>query len=150
MGLTDTIKNKVNSLFNFDSQQQSNQLKNKIDTLYGKQNTTTAPNINSFNPFISKRDGQVINKMADYKPIVNSSATSDKVREWITQATGIQPTNTMSNSSNSTQNENSTALSSGTINSNGDDNVGFNGNLDSSSLGSLDVATQLPNFRRHR
>ena len=144
MGLTDTIKNKVNSLFNFDSQQQSNQLKNKIDTLYGKQNTTTAPNINSFNPFISKRDGQVINKMADYKPIVNSSATSDKVREWITQATGIQPTNTMSNSSNSTQNENSTAFSSGTINSNGDDNVGFNGNLDSSSLGSLDVATQLP------
>lgn len=144
MGLTDTIRNKVNSLFNFDSQQQSNQLKNKIDTLYGKQNTTTAPNINSFNPFISKRDGQVINKMADYKPIVNSSATSDKVREWITQATGIQPTNTMSNSSNSTQNENSTALSSGTINSNGDDNVGFNGNLDSSSLGSLDVATQLP------
>jgi cell wall-associated NlpC family hydrolase len=144
MGLTDTIRNKVNSLFNFDSQQQSNQLKNKIDTLYGKQNTTTAPNINSFNPFISKRDGQVINKMADYKPIVNSSATSDKVREWITQATGIQPANTMSNSSNSTQNENSTALSSGTINSNGDDNVGFNGNLDSSSLGSLDVATQLP------
>ena len=144
MGLTDTIRNKVNSLFNFDSQQQSNQLKNKIDTLYGKQNTTTAPNINSFNPFISKRDGQVINKMADYKPIVNSSATSDKVREWITQATGIQPTNKMSNSSNSTQNENSTALSSGTINSNGDDNVGFNGNLDSSSLGSLDVATQLP------
>ena len=144
MGLADTIRNKVNSLFNFDSQQQSNQLKNKIDTLYGKQNTTTAPNINSFNPFISKRDGQVINKMADYKPIVNSSATSDKVREWITQATGIQPTNTMSNSSNSTQNENSTALSSGTINSNGDDNVGFNGNLDSSSLGSLDVATQLP------
>ena len=97
MGLTDTIRNKVNSLFNFDSQQQSNQLKNKIDTLYGKQNTTTAPNINSFNPFISKRDGQVINKMADYKPIVNSSATSDKVREWITQATGIQPTNKMSN-----------------------------------------------------
>lgn len=144
MGLADTIRNKVNSLFNFDSQQQSNQLKNKIDTLYGKQNTATAPNINSFNPFISKRDGQVINKMADYKPIVNSSATSDKVREWITQATGIQPTNTMSNSSNSTQNENSTALSSGTINSNGDDNVGFNGNLDSSSLGSLDVATQLP------
>ncbi len=48
------------------------------------------------------------------------------------------------NSSNSTQNENSTALSSGTINSNGDDNVGFNGNLDSSSLGRLDVATQLP------
>jgi len=32
MGLTDTIRNKVNSLFNFDSQQQSNQLKNKIDT----------------------------------------------------------------------------------------------------------------------
>ena len=48
MGLTDTIRNKVNSLFNFDSQQQSNQLKNKIDTLYGKQNTTTAPNINGY------------------------------------------------------------------------------------------------------
>lgn len=147
MSLTDTIKNKVNSLFNFDSQQQSNQLKNKIDTLYGKQNTTTAPSVNSFNPFISRRDGQVINKMADYKPIVNSSATSDKVREWITQATGIQPTNNTSktsNSSNFTQNENSTALSSGTINLNGDDNVGFNGNLDSSSLGNLDVATQLP------
>ena len=30
MGLTDTIRNKVNSLFNFDSQQQSNQLKTKL------------------------------------------------------------------------------------------------------------------------
>ncbi len=36
MGLTDTIRNKVNSLFNFDSQQQSNQLKNKIDTIVRK------------------------------------------------------------------------------------------------------------------
>ena len=34
IGLTDTIRNKVNSLFNFDSQQQSNQLKNKIDNLW--------------------------------------------------------------------------------------------------------------------
>lgn len=144
MSLTDTIRNKVNSLFNFDSQQESNQLKNKIDSLYGKQATTKAPSINAFNPFISKRDGQVINKLADYKPIVNSSATSDKVKEWITQATGIQPTQSTSNSSNLTQNENSTALSSGTIDLSNDDNVGFNGNLDSSSLGNLDVATQLP------
>ena len=53
MGLTDTIRNKVNSLFYFDSQQQSNQLKNKIDTLYGKQNTTTAPNINGYSNELS-------------------------------------------------------------------------------------------------
>ena len=54
MGLTDTIRNKVNILFDFDSQQQSNQLKNKIDTLYGKQNTTTAPNINGYSNELSE------------------------------------------------------------------------------------------------
>ena len=62
MGLTDTIRNKVNSLFNFDSQQQSNQLKNKIDTLYGKQNTTTAPNINGYSNELSESDFAVKEK----------------------------------------------------------------------------------------
>lgn len=62
MGLTDTIRNKVNSLFNFDSQQQSNQLKNKIDTLYGKQNTTTAPNINGYSNELSESDFTVKQK----------------------------------------------------------------------------------------
>ena len=62
MGLADTIRNKVNSLFNFDSQQQSNQLKNKIDTLYGKQNTATAPNINGYSNELSESDFTVKQK----------------------------------------------------------------------------------------
>ena len=66
MGLTDTIRNKVNSLFNFDSQQQSNQLKNKIDTLYGKQNTTTAPNINGYSNELSESDFAVKQKNGEY------------------------------------------------------------------------------------
>lgn len=66
MGLTDTIRNKVNSLFNFDSQQQSNQLKNKIDTLYGKQNTTTAPNINGYSNELSESDFTVKQKNGEY------------------------------------------------------------------------------------
>lgn len=66
MGLTDTIRNKVNSLFNFDSQQQSNQLKNKIDTLYGKQNTTTAPNINGYSNELSESDFAVKEKNGEY------------------------------------------------------------------------------------
>ena len=65
MGLTDTIRNKVNSLFNFDSQQQSNQLKNKIDTLYGKQNTTTAPNINGYSNELSESDFAVKEKKTE-------------------------------------------------------------------------------------
>ena len=66
MGLADTIRNKVNSLFNFDSQQQSNQLKNKIDTLYGKQNTTTAPNINGYSNELSESDFAVKEKNGEY------------------------------------------------------------------------------------
>lgn len=67
MGLTDTIRNKVNSLFYFDSQQQSNQLKNKIDTLYGKQNTTTAPNINGYSNELSESDFAVKQKTGEYE-----------------------------------------------------------------------------------
>lgn len=66
MGLTDTIRNKVNSLFDFDSQQQSNQLKNKIDTLYGKQNTTTAPNINGYSNELSESGFAVKQKNGEY------------------------------------------------------------------------------------
>ena len=78
-----TIRNKVNSLFNFDSQQQSNQLKNKIDTLYGKQNTTTAPNLKENDFRVPKliKEKEILDKEYEFplfiKPLDGSSSINN-------------------------------------------------------------------------
>lgn len=42
------------------------------------------------NPFL-RRDGSLANKYLDYQAIVNNAATSDKVKKYIAEATGITP-----------------------------------------------------------
>lgn len=119
------VRDSVNRLFNF-STTNNGALKNKIDNLYGRDATQSQPT-NNYNPFVNKNTGKLINPYADYQPVLDSDSTSNKVKEWISNATGLKPTE-----------------SAADISDNLDGDIEFNGNLDSSSLGNLDVATQLP------
>ena len=119
------VRDSVNRLFNF-STTNNGALKNKIDNLYGRDTTQSQP-ANNYNPFVNKNTGKLINPYADYQPVLDSDSTSNKVKEWISNATGLKPTE-----------------SAADISDNLDGDIEFNGNLDSSSLGNLDVATQLP------
>ena len=108
------VQNSVNRLF---GNNQTNQTQQKVNKMYG-QNT-------EFNPFVNKKTGQIINPYANYSPVLNASQTSQKVKEWITKATGETPL---------------AEAESNNFETNGE----FNTNLDITTLGNLDIATQLP------
>lgn len=124
------VRNSVNRLLNFDTQAESNALKNKIDNLYGR-DTTSSQTVNKFNPFVNQKAGKLINPYADYQPILDSNKTNNEVKNWISEATGLAPTTV------NTTSENTDTVSSY-------DDVNFDANIDSSTLGGLDVATELP------
>lgn len=130
MAFTNSIFDKSKQLFGFDTKQDSKQLKNKIDALSGKNNASASENsVNrNYNPFVNQKTGRVINEYADYKPLISNSKTNGKVKEWLSEATGIQPSVTSKDTADTAT----------------QDNVGFDASLDGSSLGGLDVATQLP------
>ncbi len=127
------VQDSVNRLFNF-STTNNDALKNKINNLYGRDTTQSQP-VNNYNPFVNKNTGKLINPYADYQPVLDNEKTASRVKEWISSATGLSPT-AKNNSNTSVNADNNTEY--------GSENTGFNANLDSSSLGNLDVATQLP------
>ena len=127
------VQDSVNRLFNF-SKTNNDALKNKINNLYGRDTTQSQP-VNNYNPFVNKNTGKLINPYADYQPVLDNEKTASRVKEWISSATGLSPT-AKNNSNTSVNADNNTEY--------GSENTGFNANLDSSSLGNLDVATQLP------
>lgn len=119
------VRNSVNKFLSLNSGNEGDDIKNKINNLYGREAAQTKPT-NNFNPFVDSKSGKLINPYADYQPVLDNSNTSNKVKEWISNATGLNPTGSDTNYSDSSE------------------IADFNGTLDSSSLGNLDVATQLP------
>ena len=111
-----SIYDNVNRLF---GKNEDNVVQQKVNKMYGQQ---------PYNPFVNKKTGQVINPYADYQPVIDDTRTSNKVRNWLQEATGLTPT-AQAAATESPQNEY---------------NEGFDANLDTSSLGNLDIATQLP------
>lgn len=127
------VRDSVNRLFNF-SQTNNDAIKNKMNNLYGRDTTQQSP-ANSFNPFVNKNSGKLINPYADYQPVLDNAKTSGKVKEWISSATGL---------SNTANNDADTSINTNNHTEYEAEGTGFNANLDSTSLGNLDVATQLP------
>lgn len=114
------VYNKVNNLF---GNNENNQTQKKINKMYGQK---------PYNPFVNKKTGQVINPYADYQPVIDDSRTNSKVKKWIQDATGLMPT---------VQTATTEAVTESPQN---EYDEGFDASLDTSSLGNLDIATQLP------
>lgn len=142
------IRNSVNRLLNLN--QEDSDTENKINSIYGRNNTQGQP-LKDFNPFIDNF-GRLINPYADYKPVIESEKTGNRVKGWLSNATGLKPTNNAIEEQRPTFETTNTFGSSQNnpfenmykTNSNIDDDVDFNPNVDSRSLGNLDIAKQLP------
>lgn len=88
------LKNSINSVTNLVNSV-IEPVKSKVEE-YGDK-VKTMYNIDSdesekreYNPFTDK-DGNVFNKYIDYQKLIDKPTTNDKVKEFITKATGIEP-----------------------------------------------------------
>ena len=119
---------------------QKNLLQEKMKNMYGEEQTVENTQPKKINPYLNSK-GELINSYADYQPLLDSDRVSNRVKTWITEATGKTPTvkntNETVTESNTTSNSESNDLVS-------DKNSIFNGSYDNSVLGSLDIKTQLP------
>ena len=113
------------------------------------------------NPFVNS-DGELINPYLDYQRLINSETLAPTLKNFMAQATGQQTTplanssrTSLANSSRTSRNTNNyldrsrTSRANSTLNTSrtrqaANNQVNFNGNLDSNSLVSLDVINELP------
>lgn len=108
-----------------EEQQKNASLQQTVNNVYGKTSDAASK---SYNPFLNK-NGELFNPYLNYQKILDNSNVSQTAKNYITQATGLTPTQSTSYEEH-TESSNVQSV--------------FNPNLDGSTLGSLDVRTELP------
>ena len=108
-----------------EEQQKNASLQKTVNNVYGKTSDDVSK---SYNPFLNK-NGELFNPYLNYQKILDNSNVSQTAKNYITQATGLTPTQSTSYEEH-TESSNVQSV--------------FNPNLDGSTLGSLDVRTELP------
>ena len=75
----------VNSIFHPDDEEeiQKAEYQEKVSKMYG----------NKFNPYL-KSDGSLLNEYIDYQNVLDNPNVNEKAKKYITQATGLTPTQT--------------------------------------------------------
>ena len=74
-----------------ESQQRSN-LQQQVNNTFG---TSETSNTNGYNPFLNK-NGELFNKYIDYQKVLDNPNISQMAKKYISQATGLTPTQTTS------------------------------------------------------
>ena len=77
-------------------QQQTDALQQKTNQVFG---TNEANKNSEYNPFL-KKDGTLVNPLLNYQKILDNPNVSSKAKSYITQATGLSPTATNTQSNN--------------------------------------------------
>ena len=153
------FKNIIKNIFHSDEKETEEEELKKA-TLQKQVNNTLATNNttgtgNTYNPFL-KKDGSLFNPMLNYQKILDSPNVSQVAKNYITQATGLNEStnkNTQTNKDSMPKpmtmqqikeiKERNSTQASGV-------QVDFNANLDSESLGSLDVINDLPKLNENQ
>lgn len=73
-----------------EEQKKTANLQQKVNNTLGTSKNSTS---NQFNPFLNK-DGQLVNPLLNYQQLLNNPKISQKAKQYITQATGLSPTET--------------------------------------------------------
>lgn len=73
-------------------EQRSAELQQKIGNVFGTNSISTKQ---TFNPFL-KKNGELLNPYLDYQKILDNPNVSQKAKNYITQATGLEPKSTPS------------------------------------------------------
>ena len=81
-----SIQDNVNKIFGLkdDYDDQIPEVLRKVNASYGKE-------IKEYNPFLDK-NGEIFNKYINYQQILDNPDISTKTKEYITKATGLEPT----------------------------------------------------------
>ena len=74
-----------------EEEQKSSALQQKVGNVFA---TNQTANSNTFNPFV-KKNGELVNPYLDYQRILDNPSISQKAKDYITQATGLSPTETV-------------------------------------------------------
>lgn len=89
------LKDLVGNIFHIDEKEKaeeerkSTELQQKLSNVLGiNQNN----NANTYNPFL-KKDGSLFNPLLNYQNLLNNPNISQKAKNYISQATGLTPTN---------------------------------------------------------
>lgn len=106
--------------------EKDNSEQNKVKKMYDIEKK------NTYNPFLD-RDGNIFNKYIDYQRLLDNSKINNTVKKYITEATGLTPTQQEIKTSEVKQSPVT-----------GYNTVTFNTNVDVDNLANLDVATELP------
>lgn len=128
----------ITNVFHSDEKEEAEK-KKTTEALKQKANNTFGTDkdsiISSVNPFL-KKNGEIFNKQLPYQKLLDNPNISQKAKMFITNATGLSPTekNTVDDSSYESYTESSGV--NGSFN--------FNANADDNNLASLDVTTELP------
>lgn len=161
--MINSIKDKIRNLFG-DTRTEQEEYEKKLDAL--EQQLTNQASIKAnaykYNPFINNK-GELVNSSLNYQSLLDNPNLSQKVKGYITQATGLTPTQKQSSlntggflNSNPIIGLDSSfigeytgeSIESGASGSQG--TTEFNANLNKSSLASLDVATELPKLSENQ
>lgn len=127
-----SIQDNVNKIFGLkdDYDDQVPEVLRKVNASYGKE-------IKEYNPFLDK-NGEIFNKYINYQQILDNPDISTKAKEYITKATGLEPTPVQPTAQNAVSYE-SYSKSNGI-----DADFVFNADADENNLASLDITTDLP------
>ena len=130
----------MSSIFNSGNDWSDNlsPVRQKVSQIYG-----TNQNQNSYNPFL-KRNGELLNPYINYQKVLDNSGVTQKAKEFISQATGLTPTENNIIKQNSGTSYQEHTKESGIS----DKNLVFDTNADENSLASLDVTTALPKLNQ--
>lgn len=93
------LRDIVGNIFHTEEKEKAQQnalteeLSKKVSTTQGRNNDVVNRRKNALNPFV-KRDGTLVNPYIDYQQMLDSNKVGSKVKNFITQATGLTPSNT--------------------------------------------------------
>lgn len=91
-----------------ENQKRSN-LQQQVNNTFG---TSETPNTNGYNPFLNK-DGELFNKYINYQKVLDNPNVSQVAKKYISQATGLSPTQAEGDTRQTTVSPSTVTLSSG-------------------------------------
>lgn len=109
------LKDLVGNIFHIEEKEKaeeekkSTELQQKLSNVLG---TNQNNNANTYNPFLNK-NGDLFNPLLNYQSLLNNPNISQKAKNYISQATGLTPTNVTTTRQSTVTPTTSTATSTG-------------------------------------
>lgn len=129
-----------NDVQNSNTNSRTSSSRRKVDQFFDNATKKKKTTLREYNPFLN-REGDIANPYIDYQQMLDSQNISKVAKEYITKATGLQPSLENRLASMGVASGNSAESTTGGTNLDG---FSFNNNADVNKLSMMDVTTELP------